>query len=159
LKTPGTQWIAATDTVNSALASTQSGIAVQPGAAQSLTMTAIPTPGIAGVTATFRVTAYDAVGNVATGYTGTVALTTTLARAQLPASYTFTAADAGRHTFSLTVLGAGTGRVMVTDRANVNLSVMQTGIVIQPAAALVVGGDPNPDTARVAHSLAVTAYD
>ena len=37
------------------------------------------------------VTAYDAYGNVATGYTGTVAFTSSDPQACFPADYTFTA--------------------------------------------------------------------
>ncbi len=47
------------------------------------------------------VTALDAYGNVVTNYQGTITLTTTDPDpgVVLPASYTFTAADAGVHTF------------------------------------------------------------
>ena len=48
----------------------------------------------------FTVTAQDAYGNRATGYTGTVHFTSSDAQASLPVDYTFTAADAGMHTFS-----------------------------------------------------------
>ena len=42
----------------------------------------------------------DAFGNTATGYTGTVHFTSTDGQAVLPADYTFTAGDAGIHTFT-----------------------------------------------------------
>ena len=45
------------------------------------------------------VTALDAFGNIATGYTGTVHFTSTDGAAALPGNYTFTGGDAGVHTF------------------------------------------------------------
>jgi hypothetical protein len=47
----------------------------------------------------FTVTAVDAYGNVATGYTGTIHFSSDEDHADLAADYTFTAADAGTHTF------------------------------------------------------------
>ena len=40
-------------------------------------------------------------GNLVASYTGTVTFTSTDTKAGLPAAYTFTAADAGAHTFSV----------------------------------------------------------
>jgi hypothetical protein len=69
-----------------------------------------------------RVTVTDRFGNVATGYVGTVHFTTTdLLAGQLgkmPADYTFTSADAGSHTFSVTLMTVGNQRITVTDIAN-----------------------------------------
>jgi hypothetical protein len=45
------------------------------------------------------VTALDAYGNVATGYTGIVFFFSSDNKANLPANYTFKASDAGVHTF------------------------------------------------------------
>ena len=41
----------------------------------------------------------DAYGNIATGYVGTVHFSSSDSTATLAANYTFTAADAGQHTF------------------------------------------------------------
>src|SRR5205823_1103350 len=70
---------------------------------------AIDAPGSsqAGTPFSLRVTALDQFNNIVTGYTGTVHLTTTDPAAGiflpskpfLPTDYTFTAADAGVHTF------------------------------------------------------------
>ena len=43
----------------------------------------------------------DAFGNTVTGYRGKVKFTSTDTQASLPADYTFTAADAGIHTFTV----------------------------------------------------------
>ena len=81
------------------------------------------------------VTAYDAYGNVATGYTGTVTFTSSDGQAALPASYTFTAADAGTHTFSVTLETAGTQSITATDQRPLDHHRSETGIVVQAAAA------------------------
>ena len=48
------------------------------------------------------VTALDSSNNMGATYTGTVHFTSTDPTAILPADYTFTAADAGTHTFNVT---------------------------------------------------------
>jgi probable HAF family extracellular repeat protein len=63
-----------------------------------------PTSVTAGVAFSFTITALDASGNVATGYTGTVHMTSTDTSAKLPPNYTFTASNAGVHTFTGVVL-------------------------------------------------------
>ena len=80
-------------------------------------------------------TAYDAYGNVATGYTGTVALTSTDPHAVLPASYTFTATDAGKHSFAVTLDTAGTQSITATDTATSSITGTESGITVQAAAA------------------------
>jgi hypothetical protein len=58
----------------------------------------------------------DDYGHVATGYTGTVHFTSSDPGAALPADYTFTAADAGSHTFSgVTLVTVGEQTVLVVD--------------------------------------------
>jgi hypothetical protein len=69
------------------------------------------------VTVTFK----DAYGNRAI-YLGTVTFTSTDPQAVLPASYTYTAADSGAHTFSVTLKTAGTQLVTVTDPPSTTLS-------------------------------------
>jgi hypothetical protein len=67
--------------------------------------------------ATATVTAYDANYNIATGYTGTIHFTATGGSATLPTDYTFTAGDAGTHTFAsgFTFTTAGNYVVTATD--------------------------------------------
>ena len=83
-------------------------------ARSTLTVTGYPTrrrPSCASVT----VTAYDEFGNVATGYAGTVAASRQRPIANLPVNYTFTAANAGTHTFSATFITPGTQSITATD--------------------------------------------
>src|SRR5205823_375522 len=117
LKTTGTQSLTATDTVTSSVTGTQSGITVRPAAAASLTLNGFPSPTTAGVAGTFTVTAFDAFGNTAAGYAGTVQFASTDLAAVLPANYTFAAADNGVHTFGATLKTAGVQTVTAADNA------------------------------------------
>ena len=87
--------------------------------ATSLVATA-PATMLASVPSDLTVTAYDTSGNVATSYRGTVAFMSSDGAATLPASYTFTAADAGRHVFTsaLTYRTAGAQLLTMTDTAS-----------------------------------------
>ena len=64
---------------------------------------------------TVTVTALDAYGNIATGYLGTIHFTSSDARANLPSDYTFVAADAGVHTFTMIFKKSGTQTLTATD--------------------------------------------
>ena len=111
---------------------------------------------------TVTVTAYDAYGNVATGYTGTVTMTSSDPQAILvPSSYTFDAADAGKHTFSVTLETAGTQSITATDTGTASLTAAESNIAVKAAAAanLKVTGFPTTDTAGAAGNVVVTAYD
>jgi predicted secreted protein len=133
LKTPGTWSVSATDTAKAALKGTQTGIVVQPPASK-LVVSGLTTPRAAGSTGSIRVTATDADGNRVT-YRGTVHFTSTDAQADLPANYTFTAADDGTHVFVANVIlrTAGTWSVTATDIASASVKGSQTGIVVAPA--------------------------
>jgi eukaryotic-like serine/threonine-protein kinase len=115
LKTAGTQNLWATDTHLKATAGGETGIAVQPGAASTFRFR----PGYEevpyGTTVSFTVTAYDAYGNVATGYNGTVHFTSTDPLAVLPAD---AALSNGSGRFSATVNTAGTQWITATDTAS-----------------------------------------
>jgi streptogramin lyase len=84
--------------------------AVVPAAADHFVVTTtFPTPDVAGTAATVTVAAYDHYNNLAGSgpnrYEATVMLSSTDSQVGgLPASYTFTAGDAGSHTFSNVVL-------------------------------------------------------
>ncbi len=161
LKTAGTQSITVTDTANATFSATLSGITVTASAtAGSFVVTGFPST-TAGVAQSFAVTVKDAFGNLSTGYTGTVTFSSSDAQAGLPASYTFTAADAGVHTFSATLKTAGRQSITVKDAANSTVLGSQTGIAVSAAATAVsfsIAGFP-ATTAGVAHTFTVTARD
>src|SRR5260370_39150071 len=91
------------------------GVAVNPGPAWVFRVTTSSGSSTAGAVLTVTVTAKDAYGNVATGYTGTVHFTSTDLQAVLPANYTFVAGDNGVHTFNVTLKPAGSGTVTAPD--------------------------------------------
>jgi hypothetical protein len=96
--------------------------------ASSLTVNGFPSSITAGTAGSFIVTAKYADGSVDDNYTGTVHFTSSDPQAILPADYTFTAADAGMHTFSATLTTAGAQSITATDTANLTSS--DTGIQV-----------------------------
>jgi hypothetical protein len=104
--------------------------------ASTLLVSDFPSPATAGVAGTVKVTAQDSSGHTASGYRGTVHFTSSDPQAALPTTdYTFTAADAGVHTFSVTLKTAGTQSITATDTAAGSITGSQSGITVTPAAA------------------------
>jgi hypothetical protein len=159
LKTAGAQTLTFSDTVITVLTATET-LAVSPAAAASVQVAGFPAATTAGVAQAFTVTLRDAFGNVATGYTGTVAFSSSDPIAALPASYTFTAADAGVHTFTAALKRAGTQSITVTDTAAPALSGSESGIVVGAAAVsqFAISG-PASVTKGVGFKITVTAED
>jgi hypothetical protein len=128
----------------------------------SLSVSGLPSPYVAGVAHNVTVTAKDAHGSTVTGYRGRIHLTSTDSKAILPSDYTFTAADAGVHTFAgLTLKTVGSRSVTATDTLTPSITGTQSGISVTPAAAttLVVSGLTTPRTAGSTGSIRVTATD
>jgi hypothetical protein len=106
---------------------TSTSFTVSPGTLASFTITGYSTSVIAGNSfggSNVVVTAYDAYGNVATNYVGSVYFTSTDSQAVLPytssSKYTFVSGDSGVHTFAgagftLKTVGSGTQTITVTD--------------------------------------------
>ena len=76
----------------------------------------------------------------------------------LPGGYTFTAADAGSHTFAVTLDTAGTQSITARDTVERTLSGSETEIAVIPSSAsrLVFGQQPTGTTAGTAIGPAVT---
>ncbi len=130
LKTAGTQSMTLTDTA-SGITATQAGITVQAAAAETLVVTGFPTKDMAGTTGSVTVTAYDAYGNVATGYTGTVSLTSRDPHAILVSSgCSYIAADEGTQTFSVTLETVGTQAITATDTTTSSITGTESGIAV-----------------------------
>jgi hypothetical protein len=81
----------------------------------------VPTNAVAGGAVNLSVTALNQAGNVDPGYTGTVHVSSTDSSFQ-PFTYTFTAADQGQHTFSVTLNSPGVQSVTVMDSAGALMS-------------------------------------
>lgn len=127
LKTAGTQSVTATDTVTGSLTAAASGIVVHPAAAAKFVLSA-PASVTNGVAFSLTLTVEDAYGNVVTGYTGKVHFRSSDGTATLPANYTFTAADAGVHTFTNKAILRKKGKqtITVTDTLNSALTATVT---------------------------------
>jgi hypothetical protein len=159
LKTAGSQSITTSDTVVPSGAGTQSGISVNPAAASRFTVAGFPSPDTAGVAGSLTVTAWDAYGNRASGYTGTVRFTSSDAKVVLPGNYTFTAADAGMHSFSAVLKTAGTQSLTAADTTNATIAGTQSVTVNPAAASRLLLSAPGSVKAGARFSLTVTMVD
>ncbi|MFL5346260.1 MAG: beta strand repeat-containing protein [Hyalangium sp.] len=155
MRTAGSHSITVQDTANAALTSTQFfNVTAAPVATLKLTAPATAT---AGSAFSVTVTAQDAYGNVATGYTGTVQFSSGDAQATLPGNYTFASGDLGSRLFNVTLGTAGSQSLSVTDGS---LSA-SASITVGPgtAASLALTGLPASVTAGTPASVTVTVHD
>ena len=129
--------------------------------AASFSVSGFPSPTTAGVAGAVTVTALNSNGTTDTGYLGTVQLTSSDPQAVLPANCTFTAADQGVHTFTVTLKTAGNQSITATDTATGAVTGSETGITVTPAAAAALdfSNTPSGATACSAFTLTVTAKD
>ncbi len=155
LRSGGTQSIAAADTVNAGISGSQTGIAVSAAPASVLALHGFPDAVTAGVVGTVSVFARDAFGNLDTGFGGLVHLSSTDAKATLPADAPLTA---GAGSFQVTLATAGTQAISA---ASGRISGSQSGILVSAAGAarLDVTGIPDPVVAGVPSDFTVTAHD
>lgn len=136
-----------------------STVALQANGATTSLSIGYPGPETAGVPFQITVTARDIYGSVGDGYTGTIRFTSGDPTATLPADYTFTAADHGVKSFSVTLRRAGTISITATDVANASITGSTNAHVIAAAPASIglalpaTLGSGSPATATV------TAYD
>ena len=115
------------------------------GSTDLLSITGIPAAVTAGTSETFTVTALSPGGGTDTSFLGTIEFTSTDSQAVLPASYTFTAANAGTHTFTVTFKTAGPESITATDTANSAIIGTEDNIIVQAAAAKLAEGHRLPD--------------
>jgi hypothetical protein len=117
LKTLGAETITTTDTVRASIKGTSNTISVS-GPATHFSLTA-PTTVTSGVAFSLKVTALDASNNVAIGYSGTVHITSTDAKALLPANSTLTN---GSGTFSARLYTTGRQTIKATDTKTTSIT-------------------------------------
>ena len=159
-KTVGSQTINVTDATDG-LYNLDWGISVRPAAAASLAVIGYPNQAIAGVSQDMSVYALDAYGNIATGYTGTVKISSSDPQATLPSNQTFKSGNLGLASFYVTLKTAGVQSITATDTNKPSVTGTESGIIIEPAAAtsFTVSGFPTTVTAGVASDFTVTAFD
>jgi hypothetical protein len=91
-----------------------------------------PPTAVAGTAFSFTVTVKDFLHNVDGAYRGTIHFTSTDNFAVLPSDYTFTATDAGVHTFSATFQSSGTQTITGTDTIDSTITGSLTITVSNP---------------------------
>jgi hypothetical protein len=80
-----------------------------------------PSGASAGVSFSVTVTAADISNNPMTGYRGTIHFTSSDGSATLPTDYTFTSADNGSHTFTVTLQTGGDQTIVATDTSDATI--------------------------------------
>jgi hypothetical protein len=110
----------------------------------------------AGTSTSITVKAYDARGNLVTGYSGTVHFASSDPVAVLPSNSTL---SSGTGTFSLTLNTVGTQTVAATDTSTPSVTGL-VGITVNGGAAAHLGVSvPSSATAGAPFSITVYAYD
>jgi hypothetical protein len=143
------------------LGGTAGGVLALP-APKSTFLVAFTGPGhsTAGAAQTLTISALDPACHIMTGYTGTVHFCSSDSKALLPADYTLTSADQGRHTFAVPLKTAGLSSVTAVDTAMASIT-GGSSITVAPADAsqLRLDGLPATTTAGTFLGLQVTALD
>ena len=133
------------------------------GKVTQLPITSAPGAAQAGVPFSITVTAEGPAGQTVPGYRGTVHFTSSDTLATLPSNYTFTAADAGAHTFTVTLVSLGSQTITVADANNNGITAGQATIVVGPGPAtqfaVSATSPPPPEMAGTAFTVTVTAKD
>jgi hypothetical protein len=160
LNTLGTQSITATDTVTSSITGIQSGIVVGSIAspATHFAVSGFPASISVGVAGSVTVEALDASNNRATGYAGTVHVTSSDGSATLPANAGLLS---GIGSFSVTLNTVGTQSITATDTVTSSITGVQNGISATATAHFdhfqfsAIGSQ----TVGVAFPITITAID
>ncbi len=134
--------------------SASASLIVDPGSATHFVVSGFPNPTTAGVAHSVTVTAYDAYGNLATGYLGTVKITSSDNQAVLPANDGLTD---GVGTFIVTLETAGTQTITATDTVTISITGSQTGITVTPAGLASIVVSPSSAMVTAGGSQAFTA--
>src|SRR5207244_1380394 len=142
LYTAGTQSITVQDIANPAIISASiPDILLQPAATSQLVVSGFPAHVTAGVSYPFTITAQDPYDNITPSYQGTVMFGSSDGAARLPASYTFTSADAGVHNnFMATWNTAGAQSISATDTLDAGITGSESVMVFQMQPTITVSG-------------------
>jgi photosystem II stability/assembly factor-like uncharacterized protein len=115
-------------------------------------------PMTAGSPFQITVTALDDQNNPITGYSGSVYFSSSDGGALLPSDYTFTAADAGVHTFDVTLVTAGSQSITATDTVS-GISGTASVLVTAGTADHLLLTAPDPVFSGVPFDITVTVQD
>ena len=138
-------------------ASMQTKACDTPNVATYFVVSGFPSSTTAGVSGSVTVTAYDAYGDVATGYAGMVQFASSDGQAVLPADSTL---SSGTGTFSVTLVTAGSQSITVTDTSDSSVTgSLAVTVVANVATQLVVTSSSGTQTAGVPFTTLVKAED
>jgi hypothetical protein len=140
LRTAGLAAVSAIDIANPGLRGA-AAVLVKPAAASVCNTAQVPSAAAAGSTFGLSVALHDPFGNLATGYSGTMRLTTSDARAPASGDVTYAPADNGSHVFSAVLITAGPQMLSATDIANSAIH-CEAGIMIAPGIPKIVLSAP-----------------
>jgi RHS repeat-associated protein len=130
------------------------------GVASQFMVTANAASGTAGGSFIVTVTALDPFNNIATAYVGTIHFTSSDSQAVLPATYMFIPGDGGVHTFTVTLMTAGSQTITATDTVSSSITGTSGAVVVSPAAAThFLVSAPAAAAAGTAFAFTVTAQD
>jgi hypothetical protein len=132
LQTAGVKKIAVNDSTKIKVKGRATATVVA-GAATQFAVTAFPASAKVNKAYSFTVTALDEFGNRATGYLGTMTISSNGSATIGGAgpTYTFTAGDKGRHVFKATFTAPGSGlSLTATDQADPTITGTETGITV-----------------------------
>ena len=135
--------------------------AVKPAAPASFGISTSAGNPVAGTPVDLTVTVLDAAGDVLPGYAGKVHLASSDAGAALPADYTFTSKDEGKHVFSVTLKTAGQESLTAIDTAAASVKGREA-IDVQAGAAVTISIQIPPGatwTSGTSGEIHVTAFD
>ena len=155
--------ITATDSTHSGQSNS---FTINPGAATRLEVSCGISQ-VAGIAFPVMVTAKDAYGNTAKGYTGRIHFTSTDSGSgvRMPSDYKFQSGDLGTHTFSngVTLMTAGTGiSITAIDTVTSSITGSQTGITVTrnaQVANIVISPANSSVTAGVTTTFSALASD
>ncbi|WP_375765809.1 hypothetical protein NR798_29400 [Archangium gephyra] len=158
-KTAGTQAVTVTDSARADV--TVSGsFSVSPAAASACELSEVPATATAGAQLPLRVTVRDAFGNTVSGYSGTVAITSsdTHPSAAMPEAAAYAPAkDQGTRLFAAKLVSVGGQTLTATDVAG-GWS-CSAPVTIHPAAPAILLSGTGPATAGDAASFTATVKD
>ncbi len=156
LVTASSQSITVTDSA-AGISSTTDPIMVDAASASYFVVSGFPSSTTAGVSGSVTVTAYDAYGDVATGYAGMVQFASSDGQAVLPADSTL---SSGTGTFSVTLVTAGSQSITVTDTSDSSVTgSLAVTVVANVATQLVVTSSSGTVTAGVPFTVLVRALN
>jgi hypothetical protein len=158
LKTAGSQTVTATDTVTASITG-KATVGVSPAAASHFALAPSSSSPTAGVPFSLTLYALDPYGNVASSFLGTAHFTSTDPRATLPADYTFTAADKGKHTFTNGVTLVTAGVQSVTATAGTITGMVKVSVVAAAAAKFQLIASTSTPIAGTPFSITVSVLD